>query len=108
MCKEAFPLEPAECFDAGVQLGYLISRMGQLEMQGHDLRERVLKLPPEQQFTFALMQTGSLAQLWRTVSPEDAVVLAAGVLEVPEEDLREDMRTAVEAARERMGDLDTL
>ena len=95
-------------FDAGVKLGVLISKMKQLDMEEHDLRERVSKLPPEQQFTFALMQTGSLDRLWRTVSPEDAVELAAGVLEVPEEELREELREAVETARERMGDLDTL
>ena len=47
------------CF-SGVRLGALIGKMKQLETQGHDLRQRVAQLAPEQQFTFALLQTGRL------------------------------------------------
>jgi hypothetical protein len=107
MCKEAASLILDSCF-SGVRLGALIGKMKQLETQGHDLRQRVAQLAPEQQFTFALLQTGHLERIWQTVSLEDALKLAAGVLDVPEDELMEELDEAVELARERLEGLEPL
>lgn len=93
---------------AGVKMGVLIGKMEQLEKEGYDLKERVAQLPPEQQFTFALLQTKSVERIWRTVSLEDALKLTAGVLDVPEEELWEDLNAAEELARQRLEDMDLL
>ena len=94
--------------DAGIKMGFLTSKIAQLEQESHDLRERVSKLPPEQQFTFALMQTRSLVRLWRTVSPEDAIKLTAGVMDITEEELREELDEALKIAREQLEGTGTL
>ena len=93
---------------AGVKMGVLIGKMEQLEKEGYDLKERVAQLPPEQQFTFALLQTKSVERIWRTVSLEDALKLTAGVLDVPEEELWKDLNAAEELARQRLEDMDLL
>lgn len=94
--------------DAGIKMGFLTSKMAQVEQESHDLRERVSTLPPEQQFTFALMQTRSLVRLWRTVSPEDAIKLTAGVMDITEEELREELDEALKIAREQLEGTGTL
>ena len=94
--------------DAGIKMGFLTSKMAQVEQESHDLRERVSKLPPEQQFTFDLMQTRSLVRLWRTVSPEDAIKLTAGVMDITEEELREELDEALKIAREQLEGTGTL
>ena len=94
--------------EAGVRVGYMVSKLDRQERETGDLRQRAARLPPEQQFTFALMQTSSLEQLWRTVDPEALLCLTAGLLEVAEEELRDELDEAVRTAWERLEDLDAL
>ena len=54
------------------------------------------------------MQTRSLVRLWRTVSPEDAIKLTAGVMDITEEELREELDEALKIAREQLEGTGTL